>query len=258
MSITGIIEPTTSLKNARIGYKNLLVSSNSAESDLSLTPNTYERWRESGSMSATFEFSSSSTIDFIGVAAHNLFTSGATLIRFNTAEIIGGPYTLQADIPITSNSAIMHVLDSPIDNIIEVVINITSSGGFSKEIGVIYVGQSLEMQQPIYGGHSPIALSAETEYQSTMSESGNFIGRTITSQGTESNFSWQHLTPSFYRDEFELFVQSAKTLPFFLKWRPDLFDETVFGFTTADIKPQNMGGGHQLMSVNFNMRGHSD
>jgi len=54
-------------------------------------------------------------------------------------------------------------------------------------------------------------------------------------------------------------VIAAKTTPFFIKWRPDYYSEAVvFGQTTGDIIPQNMGGGNRLMSVSFNIRGHDD
>ena len=44
MPIVPIIEPTASAKNARIGYKNLLVTTNLTAADKMLIPNTYERY----------------------------------------------------------------------------------------------------------------------------------------------------------------------------------------------------------------------
>ena len=126
------------------------------------------------------------------------------------------------------------------------------------ELGVIYAGAALEMQRGIYGGHSPIVLNSKTDYQSTMSESGQFLGRTINREGIETSYKWNHLTPEFYRTDFQPFVNSAKRLPFFLLWRPDTYTDAVFGYTTSDISPSNMTGGSRLMEVGFNMKGHSD
>ena len=91
-----------------------------------------------------------------------------------------------------------------------------------------------------------------------MSDSGQFLGRTITKQGTETSYSWRHLTSEFYRDDFQPFVKSARKFPFFLLWRPDTFTDTAFGFTTSDISPANMTGGNRFMEVSFKMKGHED
>jgi len=67
------------------------------------------------------------------------------------------------------------------------------------------------------------------------------------------------LDDQFYRDEFQLFVDSARTTPFFMKWRPDFYtEEVVYGRVREDIAPVNMGGGSRLMSVGFTIRGHAD
>ena len=257
MSIVGIIEPDTSLKNTRIGYSNLLTATTTSAAAVMLIPNTYERYRPStGSITVKFQLSSSAEVDFFGIAAHNFGTQdGGVSLLVQYATTIGGALTTIDTIAATDNSAQMILFDAVTIAEIAITFNATTSG---LEMGVIYTGKALEMQQPIYGGHSPIDLYAKTKYQSTMSDSGNFIGRTITSQGVETDFTWQHLEPAWYRSDFQLFVESAKTLPFFLMWRPDLYTSSVFGFTTGDIKPQNMGGGHQLMNVTINVKGHSD
>ena len=40
-----VVQPTTSLKNARIGFTNLLTTSTTIEAKKMLIPNTYERYR---------------------------------------------------------------------------------------------------------------------------------------------------------------------------------------------------------------------
>ena len=257
MSITGIIEPTTSLKNARIGYKNILNTSTTAEAIKMLIPNTYERYRPtSGSKTVKFQLSSNAQIDFVGIAAHNAGTQdGGVDILVEYATVIGGALTTIENIVFADNQARMILFDAVTVAEIAITFNATTLG---LELGIIYAGEVLEMQQPIYGGHSPMDLSAQTEYQSVNSETGQFLGRTITSQGTQTVFNWRHLGDDWYRANFQPFVISAKRLPFFIKWRPDLYDTSVFGYTTADIKPENMGGGSKLMNVSINMKGHAD
>lgn len=246
------------LSHARIGYENVLTATTSGSTALTmLTKNTYERFQPlTGTFTIKFQPDSDTEIDFIGLAAHNLAThDGGISVLFQYATTVGGALTDIEEVTPTDNSAIMLLFD-PI-TVAEVAITFTTvSNGI--ELGVIYAGKALQMYQPIYGGHDPINLNASTEYQSVMSESGQFIGRTITSEGIETNFNWRHLDPDWYRERFQPFVLSARRNPFFIKWRPDLYNETAFGWTENDIRPQNMGGGHLLMNVSFSMRGHSD
>lgn len=257
MSITPITPPTTSLKNARIGYKNLLVATTTTEAGAMLIPNTWERYRPtSGSKSVKFQMSSAS-IDFVGIAAHNAGTQdGGVNISVGYAATVGGGVTNLDTMQFNdSNGAVMILFDAVTAQEIIITFNAATNG---LELGVIYAGKALEMPHGIYGGHAPIELSANTKYQSTMSDSGQFLGRNITRQGIETSYAWRHLQPDFYRASFQPFVKSARLLPFFLKWRPDTYEDTAFGYATNDIKPSNMSGGARLMEVSFNMKAHAD
>ena len=249
------ITPSNPERLALIGYSSKLTSSTLAPE--MLTPNTYERYTPgTGAVVAKFELGASSDIDFIAIGAHNIGThDGGTEITVSYATTVGGALTEIESITPTDNGALFFSFDSVTAAQIAIETNATTSG---QEIGVIYTGEALQMQQPIYGGHSPIELSQNTTYSSSMSESGQFLGRTITRKGLETSFSWRHLDHEWYRSDFQPFAQSARTLPFFIQWRPDVTSAAAFGYTTGDIKPTNMGGGSKLMSVDLTMRAHSD
>lgn len=245
--------PTDNPRGAIIGYSNLLTASTTSDAEKALIPNTYERWRpSSGAVTVKFQMSAAAEIDFIGIAAHAL--SGESFV-LQTAETIGGAVTdVEAFAP-SNNSALMTNFEPR--TVQEVIFTSTLSA--ANEIGVIYAGKALQMERNIYGGHSPIALSQKTEYQSAESESGQFLGETIIKKGLATSFSWQLLDDKFYRDEFQLFVDSARELPFFIKWRPDFYsDEVAYGKIRENIRPVNMGGGIRLMSVSFNIKAHAD
>lgn len=253
-TITGITEPATSLSNARIGYNNLLAATTTAAAQVMLIPNTYERYKPgAGAKTVKYQLSQLSAVDFVGIAAHNAGSEGVS-ITVQYASTIGGALTTIDTINFSDNSANMLLFTEV--QAAEIALVFTSTANL--ELGVIYAGKALEMQRPMYGGLSPIDLSGVTEYQSVDSDTGQFLGRTITRKGLESSFSWKHLADDWVRSDFMPFVESARKLPFFIKWRPDYYDSSVFGRSTADIKPANMGGGHRLMSVSFNMRGHQD
>jgi hypothetical protein len=253
-----MITPTTPDKSAscaRIGYGNFLISSTEAPN--ALEPNTYQRYTPgTGSTVAKFQLSTSTSIDYVAIAAHNIGThDDGTDIVISYATTIGGALTEIDTLSPVDNAAIFLSFDAI--SVAEIAIT-TDTSIYGMEIGVVQAGEALVMEQPIYGGHSPIDLNQATEYENSMSESGQFLGRTVLRQGLETSFSWQHLTPAWCRSTFQPFVSHAVTLPFFIQWRPDLYDAAVYGYTTGDINPTNMGGGSGLMSANFKMVAHSD
>lgn len=252
-----VVQPTTSLKNARIGFTNLLTTSTTIEAKKMLIPNTYERYRPTaGAKTVKFQLSSPAEVDFVGIAAHNAGTQdGGVDILVQYATTIGGALTTIENVEFADNNAVMPLFTAVTIAEIAITFNASTLG---LELGVIYAGKALEMLRPIFGGHSPIDLSSVAQYQSTTSESGQFLGRNINRQGLATDFSWQHLDDVWYRDNFQPFVESAKRLPFFIKWRPDLYDVAAFGYTTSDIKPSNMGGGSKLMTVSISVKAHSD
>lgn len=258
-SITPITTPTTSLANARIGYKNLLTSTTTPEAAVMLIPNTWERYRPSSGLKTVKFQMSSASIDFVGIAAHNAGTQdGGIDITVGYASTIGGSVTTLTTMSFNDdNGALMVLFDAVTAQEVVLTIPVQNfTGGL--ELGVIYAGKALEMPHGLWGGHTPIVLSGETKYQNTMSDSGNFLGRSIVRQGIETSYKWRHLNNDWVRSDFMPFVKSARTTPFFLLERPDTYTETAFGFTTNDIKPVNMSGGARLMETGFNMRGHED
>ncbi len=246
---------TTSPGGALIGYNNLLVSGaadDGSNPNKALVPNTHERWQPTATtVVARFQMASLFEIDFIGIAAHGM---AGNSILIQTATTIGGALTNLDSIVFADNNPVMINFDSV--SVMEVALTMTLSA--ANEIGVVYAGAAMQMPRSIYGGHAPQALAGKTSYQNSISENGNFLGRTIIRKGSATNLSWQHLDPSWYREVFQLFVESAKLYPFFIKWRPDKYAEVSYSQTAADIVPKNMAGGSGLMSVDVGVVGHDD
>ena len=245
------------LSYARILYNNKISSASTEEASALLIPNTWERYESaSGTVNEDFAFSSASKINAIGIAAHNLGTAGAQLTLSLSKT---NPFTTAVKtVTLTprTNKPIMFIFDDE-DDILS--LRLTVSGGVDREIGVLYAGEAMVMQSALYGGHSPMALSDITEYRNAISETGNFLERKIKRKGQQTSFSWRFLEPDWYREVFQSFVESAKTTPFFIMWRPDNhIDEVAYGFTTSDIKPTNMSVGSAYLEVSMTVRGHSE
>ena len=232
---------------ANIGYQNLLTGSDDLEL---LTPDTWQRWRPTGADNATVSLSAPAACDYIGIAAHTL--SGVSL-TVETSATLGGALTSRYSGTPTSNvPIIISLADLTIADV-----KITVGGAC--EIGIVYAGNLMEMERPIYGGHAPLSLNPAVDYQSNMSESGQFLGRQVIRRGSMSAFNWRNLTAAWVRSTFDTFVDAALVTPFFIQWRPDDFStEVSFGHTVGDIKLINQGGSSSLMSADMTVRAHSD
>lgn len=249
------------LSHARILWKNLITSSTlsgtAGQTDFPLSaiinPATYERYKPA-SMPAQIDFNITPgvAVNAVGIAAHNLATLGCSIkIEYST----GGAYTTIDEFTVGGD-------DTPILSIFDTVeasqfrITIT---GTTPTIGVVYIGEALEMQRGIYGGHSPITLSRKTAVRPNVSETGQWLGARQERKGFAGSYAWQHLKAAWYRENFDPFAaNNPRVNPFFIAWKPDIYPNEV-GYCIAqnDIEPSNMGK-KDFMSVSMDVEGFSD
>lgn len=260
--IQSAFSPTRPLTHARIGHASitrtgeLAASGDQAgfEADAAVNPLTYESWKPDA-LPATWRIDAGEavTVDYVGIAAHTLGTDGATVIPQESDDD-------SAWSDVTGISAHSPSDDGPILFLFAGESHrywrIRITGSTIPSVGVVFIGASLAMERPFYGGHSPLDLSRRTVMRPQKSERGQFLGRAIVRGGFGTDVAWQHLTPTFIRDEFDLFVEEAKRYPFFFAWRPSTFPESVgYVWTGQDIQPSNMGTGPGLMQVSFSLEG---
>lgn len=146
--------------------------------------------------------------------------------------------------------------DSPLmfldDPVVARWIRLTLTGGATMpKVMVFWPGEVLAMPRPIYGGHRPGTLNRITDLHGSMSEGGQFLGQGFKRHGISSGFSFRNLPAAFMRDEFDAFVEHARSRPYFAAWRPETFpNECVYGWTLTDIAPVNQGK-RDFMTVDF-------
>lgn len=256
--------PPFSLKHARIGYQSICTVNNitvTSERPLFeginvVDPLTYNAWQpDSVPASLTCDAGTAVNVDYLGIGGHTLGDSNATITIQHSTDGIN--WTNLAEYAPANNNPIMLISEEPIFARFWRV-NILAADT-QPLIGVIYIGEALQMQRPLYGGHSPIDLSRVTKAQPTESEEGQFLGRSVIRMGNATTFEWSNLTDRWYRDFFDPFVRAARTLPFFIAWYPEKFPEGV-GYCwlpNPDIKPVNAGV-RNLMTVSMTVKGLSD
>jgi hypothetical protein len=181
------------------------------------------------------------SVDCVGIAAHTLGTSGVSVTVEYTDG--GSPEVwtpIMTHIP-ADDSPIMLLFDPVSAAAVRLVFESFTSPETTPFVGVIYIGEALAMQRALYGGHSPIDLARITVIRPNKSERGQWLGRSIIRSGSAGAWSWRHLKADWYRTYFDPFVESARTQPFFIAWRPETYPVAAYCWTEGDITPSNMG-----------------
>jgi Concanavalin A-like lectin/glucanases superfamily len=109
------------------------------------------------------------------------------------------------------------------------------------EIGVVYAGELLVLERSVKVDvqHTNLYHARQASVLAGMSESGNFLGRVLTSEWRESQAEFAWFTPDWYREFFEPFAEASMTDPFFWVWNPDEYPEEVaFAWITETIRPE--------------------
>jgi hypothetical protein len=248
-----VLSTDTPLRNSRIGYDTITFGktpiASSTEAGFSAIaptyPTTYEYWKPSA-MPATWAIDNTTEVvcDYAGVVGD----IEGTTIQVQSSDD-GTTWVTQVEGVATKKVAMFLFEELGARHWRLRFVN------GSPKVSVIYIGKALHMQRSIYVGHSPITLSRATEYSNNLSETGQYLGRSIIRHGVQNSAGYQHLTASWYRQYFDPFVKAARERPFFFAWRPVQYpDEVGYVWTQGDIQPQNTGP-RDFMSVSFNMTG---
>ena len=253
--------PPYPLNHARIGYKTILpLSEITATSEAAgfpasalANPLTYDQYRPDAlDATVTIDRGQAVDVDYIGVGGHNLSDHGVVISFEYSTD--GVTWSLLSSFSPANNTPLMLIFNT----VTARYFRFTTSATGIYFIGAVYIGQALVMQRSIYGGHSPISLSRSTEFETTRSQTGQWLGRTVKRTGAGTSFEWSNLQASWYRAEFDPFVKAARASPFFIAWNPSKFPAEVgFCWSNADIIPQNMGV-RDFMSVSIEVEGLTD
>lgn len=246
------------LNHARILYAPITgsITADGTDGDLAANDFTFQRW-SAGTLPAnwTIQTAADATVDTVFIAAHNLGTTGTT-VAVQTAALVGGPYTTRATVIPTDDSAIAVMINNaglPY-TIREIRIALTGASN-DAAIGIIRAGVALQMERPVYGGIMPIGLNRAIETRHAISETGQWLGRTIQRQARRTTMNWQHLSSAWYRANFEPFSLSLPQTPFGLIQNPLRMPESVaWCWTDQPPMPENMGV-RDLMTASLDITG---
>jgi hypothetical protein len=190
-------------------------------------------------------------VNYFAIAKHNLGSSAAT-IKFQSSTDGAAWDDVTAAIVMNTDYVVIHEFDTVFARFFRLLI---TPGSEPPSIAVLFIGETLILQRRIYVGHTPLPFGRRTTVSNGRSESGEFLGRVLRRQFLESSVDMQNITPTWYREYAEPFIEAARTQTFFFAWRPsDYPDECGYAWLSDDVKMQNARA-NGMVSFSLNMQG---
>ena len=225
---------------------------------LVLTDEPWQRWStDTYPSELIFTADADDTFDMIAIANHNLHSAGAS-VSIGLSQTVDGAFVDYTTFTPPDNSAIAFLATVGAEGnpapFRRMRFRLTAGSG-TAVIGNIRMGVALQMQRPIFGGHTPIGLAQDVETTVSMSERGQPLGRSVLRVGSGTNYSWQHLSDDWVRSDYMPFREHAQTRPFFMVENPMRMPEGVAWCWAESVPaPTNMGI-RNLMQASLTVRG---
>lgn len=252
-----VVSETGALTLARIGYHNLAraasISASSAEADYpalaARNDNTFEFWKPTGA-AATWraDLASAQIVNYMGV--YGDFNGAALRAQYSTDD---AAWSNASDVASPTGDSALFLFPQQTARYWRLLVATAVP-----TIGHIRFGRILTMERPIMQGVNPITLARSTVIRPTISERGQWLGRSIIRSGLEASYQWKNLSAAWVRTTFDPFALDAREHPFFFAWRPisTYLDEIAYVWTKDDIRPVQSGP-NSLMSLGFDVMGAS-
>lgn len=221
--------------------------------DVMGNPSTSEYWSASSAATQVITvplIPSPTEVSYLGIARHNLGSAQAVL---RVSCRAGGVLTQVLPDFIPADDGVLFARIEPVmadEIVIEIVNPIVAP-----RIAVLSAGKVLTLQRNIYVGHTPLNMGREVKLSSGVSESGQFQGRIVLGTSKSTQVSLNHLTPEWYREFFDPFVEATTELPFFFAWRPNDYPQEVgYCWMKGTPTPTNQLN-NGMMEVSMSMEG---
>jgi len=246
--------------NPVVGWRNLVTVNNivADTEDLSFpatnlaNPSTYLRWlgANTSEQYVTINHNAVDPIDYVGIAGHNF---GSAQIPVSIEGDDGGGFDelVSDSIPADDGPLLFRFVPQSLQS---VRIRL-QPGNAAPSAAVVYVGRLLILPRRIYVGHRPLPFNRRANIVTGRAELGQFLGRIVLSQMTESQISMSNVLPAFYRSDIEPWLRDAVSRPFFFAWRPgDYPSEVGYCWASGDSQMSNaLANG--MVSFSLDMQG---
>lgn len=189
---------------------------------------------------------STTAVDYLAIAAHNLGTIGAEVTLEGSADgsswtTVTGPHAVADDTPA------MWIFVSVSYRHYRLVI-----AGDAISLGVLQAGARLTLPEGVFVGYEPERLNRQNDTMNQLTEGGQFIGRSIIRTSVKGEINQPRANQAWVRGAWTLFRDHAELRPFFIMWRSDDYpDEVAYCWSTDDAAVKQRSNGFMDVSMKF-------
>lgn len=216
-------------------------------------PSTIKFWRPT-SLPATWDLDfPTADISYIGIAAHDLATVGASVAV--SVDIGAGLDPVVSHTP-ADNSPILFLIDVRSAD----AVRLTFSGaGAVPTVGIIMIGLATVFpQRSAYVGRRDFQDQIVEAFTTNQSDGGNFLGRYVSRRSQAVNLSVSHLSEDWKSSVLDRLIAHLTHLPGFVADRPQSARKSViFGYLAEKPIPErNIPNRSASVSVSMDFIGH--
>jgi len=223
------------------------------------TVRTDSAWRPTATPASwSNAFAAATEISFIGIAKHDLGTQNATL------SIEGDPEGATGWVVIPGLGSVQPGDDTPLlflfpEGSYEAIrVRVTAADG-NPTISVIRAGRAQEWPRPFVWTGQPITESDQISFENTLAVTGNWLGRSIASDGLSFSLTMNNATETWRQTDFAAFKAYAngEDAAFFVAPRPGSYpDEIAYAWATDVVTADRAMPNRRIStSVTLNCRG---
>jgi hypothetical protein len=183
----------------------------------------------------TFLVNEEEPIDYIGIARHNLGSTGV-IIEVEVQLFDSGDWSPLIEGFVVANDApiLVRFLETTAN---AVRLKLTPLAT-PPEMAVVHIGRMLVIPGGIAFGHTPLIDGRTTRTAVGNSEAGEFLGSIVLSQKLSTSVTFNYLQDSWYRANLRPFVREGRGATFFYSGLPDSHpEEAGYAWLTSDPRP---------------------
>lgn len=197
-------------------------------------------------------------VDYLAVAGHNFGTAGRSIkVQGATGfDGSGNPvyYDLTQEVILGENTPLLfRFTEAPYVAIRLALVSLNTTGVVYAT--TLFVGKLLVLERKIQVAFTPLPLGRRADVVNSRSERGQFLGRLVIGEWTESAATITHMTPDWYRENMDPFVEAAITEPFFFAWAPVSYPLEVGYAWLKEVAVPEIMNPIGILSITLDMQG---
>lgn len=242
-----------------IGFDNFFrtgtVTTDGTDEENAFDWNTTDVWTSPATATAFLRVDMGSEVpaDYVGISGHTIFSqTGAIQVQYGPD---GSAWT-DALSPTTVTPSDDGCIFLPFASVSARWWRILFSGlDAAITVAVASLGPRLLLQRGMQAGYTPPDLSRADVIRNSITEGGNFAGRTIARTGAPGSIDLKNLTEAYVRAVLDPFLIAQRSQGWFLAWDPDGHPADVaYCWTKGTPQPQFQQAGLQNVKIDYDGR----